>query len=174
MPGAFSPTLIRQIVGFLHVPAAKLSVQGGIMKSMFVALAGVAVLALTGCATSRTPLNSTKLDPATKATIDRRQIEPGFTPEMVFLALGKPTSPANSLVDSATNGTWIYENFVPADGGFIKPGFTRKLVFDAAKQRESVVTEKIEGGSGPESNLPALKVTYRNGRVVEIACIGPS
>jgi hypothetical protein len=140
-------------------------------SSLLVALAGAALLALPGCTTSR-PLNSTKLDPATKAKIDQRRIEPGFTPEMVFLALGKPTSPADSLIDSATDGTWIYENFVPTDGGFIQPGFTRKLVFDAAKQRESVVTEKIEGG--PDSGPPALKVTYRNGRVVEIACIGRS
>ena len=130
-------------------------------------LAAVSLLLVSGCAT-RTPTTATRLEPDIKAKVDKGLIEPGFTPEMVFLALGKPTEPAQSLADATTNGTWVYRDFQRNDRMVVKAGFRRRVVSDPNKKTEVIVNEAID----PKvlANLPArsLHVTFRDGRVVEI------
>jgi hypothetical protein len=130
-------------------------------------LAAAALLITTGCAT-RTPTTATRLEPEIKAKVDKGLIEPGFTPEMVFLALGKPTEPAQSLADATTNGTWVYRDFQRNDRTLVKAGFRRRVISDPKKKTDVIVNEAID----PQvlSNLPArsLHVTFRDGRVVEI------
>ena len=133
-------------------------------------LIAVAVLLLaTSCAT-RTPTTATKLEPTIKAKVDKGLIEPGFTPEMVFLALGKPTEPAESLADATTSGTWIYRDFpVNANGReLVKAGFRRRVVFDSKKKSDVVVTEPIDSQTLPHLPVHSLHVIFRDGRVVEI------
>ena len=130
-------------------------------------LAAVSLLLIAGCAT-RTPTTATRLEPDIKAKVDKGLIEPGFTPEMVFLALGKPTEPAQSLADATTNGTWVYRDFQRHDRMLVKAGFRRRVVSDPNKKTDVIVNEAID----PQvlANLPArsLHVTFRDGRVVEI------
>jgi hypothetical protein len=130
-------------------------------------LAAVSLLLIAGCAT-RTPTTATRLEPDIKAKVDKGLIEPGFTPEMVFLALGKPTEPAQSLSDATTNGTWVYRDFQRNDRMLVKAGFRRRVVSDPNKKTDVIVNEAID----PKvlANLPArsLHVTFRDGRVVEI------
>jgi hypothetical protein len=130
-------------------------------------LAAVTLLLATGCAT-RTPTTATRLEPEIKAKVDKGLIEPGFTPEMVFLALGKPTEPAESLADATTNGTWVYRDFQRNERTLVKAGYRRRVVSDPNKKTDTIVNEAID----PKvlSNLPArsLHVTFRDGRVIEI------
>src|SRR5215204_1645345 len=100
-------------------------------------LAAAALLLATGCAT-RTPTTATKLEPTIKAKVDKGIIEPGFTPEMVFLALGKPTEPAESLADATKDGTWIYRDFRPTDRNLVKAGYRRKIVSDPSKKTDVI------------------------------------
>ena len=63
----------------------------------YLPLVGCAVaLWLAGCAAQQ-PIATGKMEPEVRALIEQRRIEPGFTPEMVFLALGKPQTPAEGL-----------------------------------------------------------------------------
>jgi hypothetical protein len=130
-------------------------------------LAAVTLLLAMGCAT-RTPTTATRLEPDIKAKVDKGLIEPGFTPEMVFLALGKPTEPAESLADATTNGTWVYRDFQRNERTLVKAGYRRRVVSDPNKKTDTIVNEAID----PKvlSNLPArsLHVTFRDGRVIEI------
>ncbi len=132
-------------------------------------LTGAAVVAaLAGCASHRGPVTATTLEPAVRERIDHRVVEPGFTPEMVYLALGKPTFPADGIVDSATNGMWVYENIAPADLEFLRAGFCRRVVFDAARQREVVVTKRVDPAARDTFAANSLVVTFRDARVVEV------
>ncbi len=83
------------------------------------------VLVLSGCAGVRTPTTATKLDPPIQAKVQKGLIEPGFTPEMVFMALGKPSEPAGTLADTASNGTWVYHDYKPVTGDSLRAGFRR-------------------------------------------------
>ena len=130
--------------------------------------AGVVVALVAGCNTAKTPTTATKLEPKIRAQVDKGIIEPGFTPEMVYLALGKPNEPAESLVDATTNGTWVYHNFQRNDRDFVRPGFRRRVVFDDTRKSDVVVTEAVDTKSAANLRANSLHVTFRDGRVVDI------
>jgi hypothetical protein len=131
-------------------------------------IAAAALLITTGCATNRAPTTATRLEPDIKAKVDKGVVEPGFTPEMVFLALGKPNEPAESLADATTNGTWVYRDIQRNDRLLVKAGYRRRVVSDPKKNTDVIVNEPIDPKALP--NLPArsLHVTFRDGRVIEI------
>jgi hypothetical protein len=134
-----------------------------------IALVGALTAAvLSGCAT-QTPTTATKLEPKIHAKVKQGIVEPGFTPEMVYLALGKPTQPEASLADSTVNGTWLYQTFNTDDRDFIRAGFRRRVVFDPAKRSDVVLTEPIDPTASPRLPPHSLQITFRDGRVVEIA-----
>jgi hypothetical protein len=132
-------------------------------------LTAIAVILLTaGCATTRTPTTATRLEPEIRAKVEKGIVEPGFTPEMVFLALGKPSEPTESLVDATTNGTWIYRDFTRDDRALVKAGFRRRVIFDDGKKTDVIKTEPIDTKATPNLQANSLYITFRDGRVVEI------
>ncbi len=131
-------------------------------------LAAAALLVSTACTTTRAPTTATQLEPAIKAKVDKGIIEPGFTPEMVFLALGKPTEPAESLSDATTNGTWVYRDFRRNERTAVKPGFRSRVVSDPNKKTDVIVNEALDPKAVPAVPARSLHVTFRDGRVVEI------
>ena len=131
-------------------------------------IAAAAVLIASGCATSRTPSTATTLEPKIRAKLDRGIIEPGFTPEMVYLALGKPTQPAESLADATASGTWVYQDFHGNNRDPVRAGYRRRVKFDPGRKADVVVTEKLDPKTSAELGANSLHVTFRAGRVVEI------
>jgi hypothetical protein len=119
-----------------------------------------------GCASK--PTTSTKLEPDIRAKVEKGIIEPGFTPEMVYLALGKPSEPAESLSDATTNGTWVYHDFKANGREIVKPGFRRHVVSDPAKKTDVIKTEAIDPALLQKLRSNSLHVIFRDGRVVEI------
>ena len=133
-------------------------------------LFGTALVAglLAGCATSKVPTNATTLEPAIRKKVEKGVVEPGFTPEMVFMALGKPSEPKENLADATTNGSWVYRNFHRDDRDFVRAGFRRRVVFDPARRGDVVVTEPVDPRSFPNLEPNSVVITFREGRVVEI------
>jgi hypothetical protein len=132
-----------------------------------------ALLTLSGCHTPTTrlrdyPASQAQFDAKTRDKIKRGIIEPGFTPEMVYLALGKPTEPASSIVDATRDGTWIYRDFHRDDRDFIQAGFRRRVIFDPVRRSDVVVTEPVDPKLLPRLEPHSLHVTFRDGKVVEI------
>ncbi len=125
------------------------------------------LLAFAGCAT-HTPTTATTLEPKIHAKVQKGVVEPGFTPEMVFLALGQPTSPKENLADATRDGTWVYENYVRNDRDFIKAGFRRRVVFDPVKRSDVIVTEPVDPRLFPNLQPHSLHIKFRDGRVTEI------
>jgi hypothetical protein len=130
-------------------------------------LATAMLLLTTGCATPK-PTTSTSLEPEIRAKVDKGIVEPGFTPEMVYLALGKPSEPAQSLADATTNGTWVYHDFHPKNGGMVKAGFRRRVIHDQEKKSDVITTERIDPAALSGLRAHSLHVTFRDGRVTEI------
>lgn len=132
----------------------------------------LALLVCAGCNTANSryqKVSSTMTpDAKTQAAIKRGVIEPGYTPEMVYLALGKPTVPADGIVDATTNGTWIYRSFQGNDRDFVRAGFRRRVMFDPSRGGDVVVTEPLDTKAFPNLEPKSLHVTFRDGRVVEI------
>lgn len=138
------------------------------MNRIILVLAAVALLSSVGCNTAKPPTTATTLDPEIKKKVDRGIVEPGFTPEMVYMALGKPSVPAEGLADATRDGTWIYNNYHRNDRDFIRAGFRRRVVFDPVRRSDVVVTEPVDPRTFPNLRAHSLHVTFRDGRVVEI------
>jgi hypothetical protein len=137
-------------------------------------VAAFSLVVLAGCNTANTryqKVSSTMTpDPKTQAQIKRGIVEPGYTPEMVYLALGKPTIPADGIVDATRDGTWIYRDYQNAgtDRDFVRAGFRRRVVFDPSRGSDTIVTEPLDTKAFPNLEPRSLHVTFRDGRVVEI------
>jgi hypothetical protein len=138
------------------------------MYRLITLVAAATAIFAAGCATSRTPTTATRLEPKIRAQVEKGIIEPGFTPEMVFLALGKPNEPAESLVDATANGTWVYHNFNGSGRDVLKPGFRRRVIHGSGRQSDVITTERMDEKNTPDLQANALYVTFRDGRVVEI------
>jgi|SRR5687768_12599021 len=137
------------------------------MRHLLALTFAASLLVVAGCATA-TPTTSTSMEPKIRAKVEKGVIEPGFTPEMVYMALGKPTEPAESLADATTNGTWVYHNFNGNGREIVKPGFRRHVVSDPAKKTDVIKTDPIEPAALQKLRAHSLHVTFRDGRVTEI------
>jgi hypothetical protein len=141
-------------------------------RSSFLAVIAVLGLIVSACNTatrpSKTPTAATSLEPAIKAKVDKGIVEPGFTPEMVYLALGKPTEPASGRADATVNGTWIYRDFTRNERDFVRAGFRRRVVFDPVKRSDVIITEPLDTKAFPNLEPRSLHVVFKDGRVVDI------
>ncbi len=142
------------------------------MHRLLASVGLASLLALTACNTANQRLhtvsNSTLPDSRTHAQIKKGIVEPGYTPEMVYLALGKPSVPSEGLADATVNGTWVYHDFHRNDRDFIRAGFRRRVVFDPVKRTDTVVTEPVDPRTFPNLRAHSLHITFRDGRVVDI------
>jgi hypothetical protein len=137
------------------------------MHRLLLSVAAAALVLTAGCVT-QAPTTATSMEPKIRAKVEKGVIEPGFTPEMVYLALGKPSEPAQSLADATTNGTWVYHDFNGTKGDIVKAGYRRRVTVDPAKKTEVITTERIEPQALSALRAHSLHVTFRDGRVVEI------
>jgi hypothetical protein len=143
------------------------------MHRPFIIVAIASAIALTaGCNTANSRYQKVSgtmtPDPTTQKAIKRGVVEPGYTPEMVYLALGKPTVPAEGIVDATRDGTWIYRDFQGNERDFVKAGYRRRVVFDPSKRSDVVITEPLDTKAFPNLEPKSLHVTFRDGRVVDI------
>jgi hypothetical protein len=138
------------------------------MRSTPLFLATALALTVAGCNTAKPPTTATSLEPEIRKKVDRGIVEPGMTPEMVYLALGKPSEPSSALADATKDGTWVYHDFKGNDRDFIKAGFRRRVVFDPARKSDVIVTEPIDPRLFPNLREHSLHVTFKDGRVSEI------
>lgn len=114
------------------------------------------------------PAAAAALDPATRSKIDQRIVEPGFTPEMVYLALGRPSSPARVDISATRDGTWTYRDFNPNDRDFVRARYRRRVVFDPVRRSDMVITEPVDARLHPALRERVLEVEFREGRVTDV------
>ncbi len=106
------------------------------------------------------------LDPATQKNIRNGIVEPGFTSDMVYMALGKPT---RTITDAIGNGVWIYHHEpIAAYNETITSGFRRRIIYDPVKRTNDVVVEAIDPKAFPNLVPYDLRVTLSNGRVASV------
>lgn len=128
-----------------------------------------AALLLAGCSTVNSRIHEkssvfASLDPVTQATIQHGDVGLGFTPDMVYMALGHPDATRHRLSNDGPAETWIYNsNYYDAAyvgyhrwGGWGPRGFYRMYwgPYDGPYY-----------GPFPSDDI---RVTFQNGKVVSI------
>ena len=142
----------------------------------FLLLGLAAVFALTGCSTYHSRAKEkaavfAALDPATQARLEARDIRVGDTPDMVYIALGKPTEKKEKLTGSGTSGIWIYTARWDEYQGTRLVGYRSVSVYDPATKsyRVSYVPDYQPVYAPREEDR--LRVTFADGvvSVIEVA-----
>jgi outer membrane protein assembly factor BamE (lipoprotein component of BamABCDE complex) len=108
-------------------------------------LLGLAALfAFAGCSTFNSRAKEkaaafAALDAATQARLEARDIRVGDTPDMVYIALGKPTEKKERLTaDGGRSGTWIYTARWDEYQGTRLVGYRSVSVYDPATKSHRV------------------------------------
>ena len=139
-----------------------------------------AALLLGACSTINTRINEKapvfySLDPDTRAKIAHGDVELGYTPDMVYIALGQPDVKRHSVSTSGQTEQWIYrsyydDDFAPGFGpGFGYAGYHRWFAPYGRFYR--VYWEPVYWDYPyPYRGIPEddIRVTFRDGKVVMI------
>ena len=120
------------------------------------------------------------LDPATQRIIRDGLPDYGFTPELVYMALGKPNRKTAGDSEHGNTETWVYRNFVYASTGAVRmsanvPGSKPygPVISSTAPGGPSLSSTKAGPvqatiGDGSDAPIGTLFVQFLNGRVVAI------
>ena len=135
------------------------------------------------------------LRPWQKKLIDKSTISQGFTPDMVYLAMGKPTKVETKDFPQGTAELWTYSQFYPnvdAVHGFRHADFTTESAYQPQRPTTIKTSDTSEGSvpvgmdrgvgqplhitGGPQGGTiePAtlrsytIKVLFAGGKVVQI------
>jgi hypothetical protein len=134
-----------------------------------IAAALLSTLLLIGCQTAGDRIDEHRsefaaLDPATQRAVQRGIVEPGYTTDMAYIALGKPTQ---MTTEANGNLVWLYRREpVPAYNETIQSGFSRRIVYDPVKRTDDVIIEPVDPKAFPNKVPHTLRLTFQNGRLV--------
>ncbi len=138
-----------------------------------------AVLLLGACSTISTRINEKaplfySLDPNTRAKIAHGDIDLGFTPDMVYIALGAPDVKRQSVSTTGQTEQWIYRSYYDDDyvgAGWAGPGFYGYHRWYAPYHGfYRFYWEPMYWGGAYGRGIPEddIRVTFQNGRVIMI------
>lgn len=140
-------------------------------KLIQVPLLVAAVLALAACSTIGTRIHQNaayfnSLDPNTRAKIAHGDVEIGFTPRMVYIALGNPDLKRERVTPQGRNEVWIYRSYYEYYDGTAMVGYRRWFVPYGHFYR--VYWEPVYRDYYHQETEDNIRVTFRNGRVIMI------
>ena len=135
----------------------------------------VAALALTlaGCDTfdkrSKEKASTFEaLAPEEREKLRRGVIEVGNTPDMVYIALGRPDEARETTTAEGRESTWIYNTYHQEYEGNINTGYRRILLYDPVLKRYTVFYEPVYTDVYSHHEEEHIRVVFRNGRVAII------
>jgi hypothetical protein len=130
-----------------------------------------AVLLLGACSTVSSRINEKaplfySLDANTRAKIAHGDVDLGFTPDMVYIALGEPDLKRSIRAANSQGEQWIYRSYYDAydDSGFV--GYHRWYAPYGRYYR--VYWEPVYTDFYHEVPQDDIRVTFRDGKVVMI------
>jgi hypothetical protein len=143
------------------------------MKFTLLFALGLSTLALTACSTfdSRSQEKAStfgSLAPAEQEKLRRGVIEIGNTPDMVYIALGRPDEKKETTTAQGRETTWIYNSYHREYEGNVHSGYHRILVFDPVRRRYTVFFEPVYTDIYSEHTEENIRITFVNDKVAMI------
>lgn len=133
----------------------------------------VAVLLLGACSTisSRIEEKGTvfnSLDPNTQAKIAHGDIDLGFTPDMVYIALGQPDVRRRQVSNNGTTEQWIYRSYYDDFEGNGFAGYHRWYAYNPYGRFYRVYWEPVYAPYYRTVAQDDIRITFRDGKVIMI------
>ncbi len=133
----------------------------------------VPLVALAACSTVNSRIREKaavfdQLSPADQARIRQGVINLGFTPDMVYMALGNPTEVRDQMVHSVREQVWIYSTYFDRYEGTVNAGYRRWIYWDPRIRAYRIYYEPVYGDVYQPAKETNFKITFRNGKVAVI------
>lgn len=131
------------------------------------------VVVLAGCDTfdrraQQKSATFESLAPEQREKLKRGVIEIGNTPDMVYIALGRPDEQRESATAAGRETVWIYNSYHQEYEGRLHSGYRRILVYDPNHRRYLVYHEPIFTDVYSEHEEEKIRIKFQNDRVTEI------
>ena len=107
-------------------------------------------------------------DPATQEKIRKNVVEVGFSPDLVYIALGKPDEERTSRRRGGEDMTWIYKSYEQEYAGTVPSGYRRYVVIDPRTQRPVVYIEPVYTDIYRQHADERIRVIFKDGKVSAI------
>ena len=108
------------------------------------------------------------LTPAQREKLKQGVIGIGDTPDMVFIALGRPDEKRETATAGGRETIWIYDSYHQEYEGNLQTGFHRLLVYDPVRKSYLVYYDPIYTDIYSERTEENIRVTFRDGKVAVI------
>lgn len=132
-----------------------------------------AVLLLGACNTVSTRIEEKapvfySLDPNTRAKIAHGDVDLGFTPDMVYIALGRPDLTRQQVTKDGNTETWIYRTYYDDYVGTGFMGYHRWYAYNPYGRFYRMYWEPTYEPFYRTAAQDDIRVTFRDGKVVLI------
>ena len=125
------------------------------------ALASLALL-LGGCSTIPRRIEDTQNN------IRLGRVDVGYSPDLVYIALGTPDERLTQTTKTDTNETWIYNNYHQEYLGRVQTGY-RQYTYIDPKTRQAIVTyEPVYSSIYRDRVDERIRIHFRAGQVASI------
>lgn len=127
------------------------------------------LLFVTGCQTvddriKEKPDVFAKLDAATQDKIKQGIIDLGFTPDMVYLALGKPDETRETISAEGRSLIWIYNTYYERYDGTHFAGYYRRVYYDPAIRSYRVFYNPVYAEAYRPEKEERIRVVFKDGK----------
>ncbi|MCF7688841.1 MAG: hypothetical protein K9M98_07485 [Cephaloticoccus sp.] len=136
-------------------------------------LFALALLGFAGCSTFEQRSKEkaavfSQLETATQEKLRQGEIEIGYTPDMVFIALGKPDYKSAQITAENREEIWTYNSYFSEYRGTETAGYRRIIDYDPVKKTYIVYYEPVRVDVYREHVEDRIRITFRGGKVVVI------
>lgn len=134
-------------------------------------LATAAMLLAAGCESAResrirrNPHIYNQLHPEDQYRIQQGMIDLGYTPDMVYLALGAPDERREILTADGVRQTWIYSTYYERYDGTRHVGYRRYMAYDPYWRRYRMHYQPVYADTYRPEIHERIRVEFENGRV---------
>jgi len=134
---------------------------------------GLALVLLAGCSTinSRIRANAAVFDslpPAAQENLRKGIVEVGYTPEMVYIAMGDPHEKRSTRSGNRDRMTWIYNVYFQDWVGRVLVGYRRVVVYDEKTKKTYVYHEPVYEDIYRDRKEERIRIQFDKGVVAVI------
>lgn len=108
------------------------------------------------------------VDKATQDKIKQGIIELGFTPDLVYLALGKPDQKRELVTAAGHNETWIYNTYYSRYDGTAMVGYYRQVYYDPYLRSYRLYYRPAFADTYSDATEERIRVVFTGGKVTSI------
>ncbi len=133
----------------------------------------LAMLGAVGCSTfeqrsAEKEAVYSQLDPATQEKLRQQVVEIGYTPDMVFIALGKPDSKSETITVRGREETWTYNSYFSEYRGTETAGYRRIIDYDPVRKAYIIYHEPVRVDIYRDHVEERIRIIFRDEKVAVI------